>query len=150
MDEMAALGARLLEKGGAIKTATEAQSEAEAETSIASMVAGNVSDAYSSCLMWMQMFNDGGETEAEYEINQDYINRDIDPQALTAILNGVMQGKIPESDFWDYLRRHSVISEEKDDEAIKDELETMGDMGIELEGVDDDDENDEDDEQDGE
>ena len=120
------MGARFLDKGSAVKTATQAQGESESETSTAALVAGNVSEAYEKAIGWLQRFNTGSEQEFKFELNQEYINRDIDPNVVSALLQGVLQGKIPESDFWQYLKDHGAIDEEKTDDQIKDELETQG------------------------
>jgi hypothetical protein len=38
----------------------------------------------------------------------------------------VQGGKLPEGDFWQYLRDRGVINPEKTDDEIRDELEAQG------------------------
>lgn len=129
--QMVALGARLIEKGSAVKTATQAEAETAAEHSALSLIVSNVSEAYTQCLMWMAQFlNVSGEIE--YTLNQDFTQSNLDPQMLQQILQAVMAGKMPESDFWRYLRDFQLIDPEKDDDAIREELASSG-TGLNLE-----------------
>ncbi|WP_312450074.1 DUF4055 domain-containing protein [Stutzerimonas nitrititolerans] len=129
--QMVALGARLIEKGSAVKTATQSEAETAAEHSALSLIVSNVSEAYTQCLMWMAQFlNVSGEIE--YTLNQDFTQANLDPQMLQQILQAVMAGKMPESDFWRYLRDFQLIDPEKDDDAIREELASSG-TGLNLE-----------------
>ena len=129
--QMVALGARLIEKGSAVKTATQAEAETAAEHSALSLIVSNVSEAYTQCLMWMAQFlNVSGEIE--YTLNQDFTQSNLDPQMLQQILQAVMAGKMPESDFWRYLRDFQLIDPEKTDEEIREEIAGSG-TGLNLE-----------------
>lgn len=119
--QMVALGARLIEKGSAVKTATQSEAETAAEHSALSLIVSNVSEAYTQCLTWMaQYLNVSGEIE--YTLNQDFTQANLDPQMLQQILQAVMAGKMPESDFWRYLRDFQLIDPEKTDDDIREEL----------------------------
>ena len=123
--QMLGLGARLITPGSAVKTATEAQGEQEAEHSVLSLVVANVNEAYNKCLGWMLRFmNASGEVK--YEINQDFTRPHLDAQTLAALVQLWMTGKYPEGDLWAQLRKYGLIDEGKDNEAIKDELESQG------------------------
>ncbi len=117
---MSALGARLLTPGGAVKTATEAQADNEAEHSVLSLAVSNVSAAYNRALAWMAAFN--GDGDGEIHINQEFTRPTLDPNMLAQLLAAVNSGKIPDSDFWATLRKAGLIDEAKDDEALKEEL----------------------------
>lgn len=126
--QMIALGARLIQPGSSVKTATEAQGEQETEHSVLSMVCDNVSQAYQQALEWAARFAgvraaDGGIV---FEINQDFVKVALSPQMLTALIAAWQSGKLPSSDLWDQLRRYGVIDPEKTDDEIKDELEGEG------------------------
>lgn len=121
--DMVSLGARLIERGSAVKTATQADNDSAAEHSVLSLVVSNVSEAYSQCLAWMAEFvNAPGE--AIYKLNQDFSQITLDATILSALFNAVQGGKLPAGDFWQYLRDRGVIDPEKTDEQIRDELET--------------------------
>lgn len=121
-DQMVALGARLIERGSAVKTATQADNESAAEHSVLSLVVSNVSEAYTQCLMWMAQFLNISGT-IEYKLNQDFSQITLDATILGGLFNAVQGGKLPESDFWQYLRDRGVINPEKTDDEIRGELE---------------------------
>lgn len=121
--QMVAIGARLITPGSAVKTATEAQSDNETEHSVLSLVVSNVSEAYTQCLEWMLDFM-GASGVAGYQINQEFTKPYLGAQELMALIAALQSGKYPESDFWAEMRRHGLIDPDKDDETIKDELET--------------------------
>lgn len=119
---MQALGAGLLEKGSAVKTATQVTSESRAEYSVLSLAISNINEAYNKCMQWMMMFlNISGD--ALYEINTQYNKTIADAQMLQA-LNALYQGgKFSEVDYWAALRKFELIPADKTDEEIKSELE---------------------------
>ncbi|WP_288074386.1 DUF4055 domain-containing protein [Pseudomonas sp.] len=123
-EDMVSLGARLIERGSAVKTATQADNDSAAEHSVLSLVVSNVSEAYSQCLVWMAEFvNATGEVV--YKLNQDFSQITLDATILAALFNAVQGGKLPEGDFWQYLRDRGVINPEKTDDDIRDELEAQ-------------------------
>lgn len=121
--QLIALGARLIERGSATKTATQADSDSAAEHSVLSLVVSNVSEGYSQCLAWMAEFT-GAAGKAEYKLNQDFTQISLDANIMAALFNAVQGGRLPVTDFWQYLRDRGIINPEKDDDAIRDELET--------------------------
>lgn len=123
-EDMVSLGARLIERGSAVKTATQADNDSAAEHSVLSLVVSNVSEAYSQCLVWMAEFvNATGEVV--YKLNQDFSQITLDATILAALFNAVQGGKLPEGDFWQYLRDRGVINPEKTDDEIRGELEVQ-------------------------
>lgn len=62
--------------------------------------------------------------EAVYKINQDFTQVSLDAAIMSALFNAVQGGRLPESDFWQYLRDRGVIDPEKTDEDIRGELES--------------------------
>lgn len=120
--QMVSLGARLVEAGGAAKTATQDENDAAAEHSVLSLIVSNISEAYTQCLVWMARFaNVSGEFI--YKINQDFTRVSLDAAILRNLFDAVQGGRLPESDFWQYLRDRGVIDPEKTDEEIRDELD---------------------------
>lgn len=125
--QMVALGARLLEKGSAIKTATEAQADQEAETSVLALAVSNLNEAYAIVAMWMEDFMGSGSFI--YEINNDFSALSLDANRLNALVAGWLQGAIPKTDLWAYLRKAGVIDDAKTDEEIEGEVENSLDLG---------------------
>lgn len=132
--QMIALGARLVEKGQAVKTATEAQAEQEVQHSVLSLAVSNVNEAYIVALSWLAQFMGAVSDSINYEINQDFTESSLDSQMLTALVGAWQSGVLPSSDLWGQFRKYGVIDPEKSDEDIKDELETQGD-GLNLDGI---------------
>lgn len=119
--QMRALGARLIQPGSAIKTATEAQGDLEAEHSVLSLAAANVSEAYTVCLQWVLVFmNASGD--ASYAIQVDPGKFSVDGVMLGALVAANQAGKLPDSDLFRIMRKLDVIDPEKTDEQIADEL----------------------------
>lgn len=134
--QMVALGARLIEAGSAVKTATQASNESAAEHSVLSLVVSNVSEVYTRCLGWMAQFMRIAGAP-EYKLNQDFTQVSLDATIMAALFNAVQGGKLPETDFWQYLRDRGVINAEKTDDEIRDELETSA-ASLNLDEEDDD------------
>ena len=121
--QMIALGARLVKRGEAVKTATQAQHDNEAEHSVLSLVVENVSSAYTAALGWAARFmNVTGEVFIE--ISRDFNEYTMDAQKLTAVVAGWQAGAIPMSDMLTSLQRAGLIDSEKTDEEIQDELDS--------------------------
>jgi len=139
-EQMKTLGARLVQKGQAVKTATEAQGDSENEHSVLSLVASNVSEAYTQALEWVAMF-ENVTGEIEYTLSQDFIEHTLDAQMLTALVGAWQAGRLPSSDFWMQMRKHGLVDPDKTDEELDGEVEVMSSgLGLDL----DDDNQDED------
>ena len=128
-EQMAALGARLISADKSLKTATQQQSEDAVANSVLSLCCDNVSAAYTRALTWAAMFaNAAGEVAVE--IPTEFTKFTISSEDLGALVSGVQQGLIPLSDFWARLRQAGVISPEKTDAQIKEELDAMPPPGL--------------------
>lgn len=121
--QMIALGARLIERGSAVKTATQADNDSAAEHSVLSLVVSNVSEAYGQCLRWMAAYSNA-QGDVLYKLNQDFTQISLDANIMAQLFAAVQGGKLPEADFWQYLRDRGVIDPEKTDDEIRDELQT--------------------------
>ena len=122
--QMVALGARLVQPGSAVKTATEAQGQLEAEHSVLSLACSNVSEAYTRALGWAARFM-GADGESALTLSQDFVEQRLEPAMLTALIRAWQSGTLPEGDLWAQLRKYGVIDPEKTDEAIRGEIETQ-------------------------
>ena len=119
--QMAELGARLVEKGGVVKTATEDENDTEVEHSVLSLASSNVSEAYTQALQWVAEFmNTDGDIE--YTLNQEFNKTKLDPQMLMALVGAWQQGTLPDADLWTQYRKVGLIDPEKDDETIREEV----------------------------
>lgn len=132
--QMVAIGARLIEKGSATKTATQAGAENAAEHSVLSLVAANVSEAYTKALQFMAEFM-GATGETVYKLNQDFVEASLDSQMLQALVAAWQAGAMPQSDLFRLLRKFDLVDPEKTDEELRDELDANP-AGLELDNGD--------------
>lgn len=127
--QMKAIGARLITPGSAVKTATEAQSDNESEHSVVSLIAANVSEAYTLALEWMGEWM-GVTGQMEYTLHVEPGKFSVDGVMLTALVGANQSGKLPDSDLFRIMRKMDVIDSEKTDEQIREELAASGPAGL--------------------
>lgn len=123
--QMVALGGRLIDKTSAVKTATQAEGEREASTSILALCVSNVSEGYQDAIRWCARYLDlelPDEGEGLYEINQDFTSVSNDPKTISALVGAWQQGLMAKADVRNYLRRQGTIDPERTDEQIDADL----------------------------
>jgi hypothetical protein len=122
--QMLALGARLIEKGGAVKTATQSEGEREASTSVLAMCTANVSEAYQTAIDWCARYLDlkPAADATTYQINQEFTEVANDPLTITALVGAWQAGIMAMTDVRAYFRRQGTIATERTDEAIDADL----------------------------
>ncbi len=131
--QMVALGARLIDKTQAAKTATQAEGEREASTSILAMCCGNVSEGYQSqiarCARYLDLDFDAS---AAFKISQDFVTPQSNPQTDAMLVDWWQRGLIAKSDARAYIRRQGKLPTERSDEDIDAEiaLQPPGDLAI--------------------
>lgn len=122
---MAQLGARLIAPGQAARTATEAAADDKTSNSVLSIVCDNVSDAYRTALRWVARFaNVGGEVD--FTISTEFSGVQFDAAQMAQVLAAVQAGRMPESDFWTYMRSIGLIAADKSDDEVREELAALG------------------------
>lgn len=124
--QMVALGARLLTPGEAAKTAEQSRSETAAAHSPLSLACENISIAYRQAFTWAAMFDSTSEPKVSYEIHSDFTGLVTNPQLLAELIKSWQSGGVPKSDLWASLRQIGVISPDKSDDDIQDELDAEG------------------------
>jgi len=124
---MIGLGARFMVPGSATKTATQASGELAMQHSVLSLVASNISEAYTQCMVWCCDFLGVAPAEdQQFTINQDFVKLAADAQMLQAMVAAWFQGALPASDLWAWMRKNEAIAAEKTDEDIQQELAAAG------------------------
>ena len=135
------LGAMYIQPGSAVKTAAQVEGEQQTSHSVLSLIASNLSEAYTQCLHWCARYMNVKETEAlEYTVSQDFVPVRADAQMLQAIAASWMQGATPLSDFIAWQQKHGLIDPEKTTEEVIEELggiNRMPDLDVDPDDEDD-------------
>lgn len=121
-DYMIALGARLIEANGAVKTATQSNGEQAASTSVLGICCSNVSEAYAQALQWAAEYMGIQSAGVSYQITQEFIQRVADSGMITAIVAAWQSGAMRDSDMIRIMQKLDMINPESDPAEILDEL----------------------------
>jgi hypothetical protein len=121
IEMMVALGALMLQPTGPAKTATQSAGEQEARHSQLSMIAMNVSEAYTAALESASKFMGASDTVL-VELSTDFIAPEVSPQELQAIMMGFISGSMPIGEYVTYMQKRGFFDNEKDLETLSDEI----------------------------
>lgn len=128
-DYMVALGARLIEQNSAVKTATQAGGEQTTSTSLLSICAANVSEAYTRALNWCARYAGDNSGTSSYVLNQEFIARVADSGMVSALVSAWQSGAMRDSDLVRTFQKLDIIdpADEPDDviQALKDKVPTF-------------------------
>jgi len=140
-NEMAMLGAKLIERGTSARTATQADHEAQTDNSVLSLCAGNVERAVNKALEMLSRMVGGSGSVA---INQRYEMATIDATVLSALFTQVQSGGFLLHDFIRYQQKIGLVAPDKTPEQVESELRDQqplpGTTGLDSsisEGIDD-------------
>lgn len=123
VQDIIGLGGMFIMPGSATKTATQSEGEQIVQHSILSLIASNISEAYTSALQWVCRFMGIEPPEdMEYTLCQDFVAKNADAQMFSALLQGVLSGKLTESAFINWLQKMGIEDQEKTVDEIKEEL----------------------------
>lgn len=111
VDQMVGIGARMMQPGSAVKTATQAGGEQKVQHSVLSLIASNVSEAYDKCLKWVAEYM-GASADMEYKLNQEFEYVSSDAQELQTIGAMFQQGIIPADDYVAYMKKRGYFRED--------------------------------------
>lgn len=128
--QMAAMGARLIQSGGAIKTATQQDSEDAIAHSVLSLACDNSSEAIEKALTWAGQFATGTAVDVEFEIPTEFAAMPLDSAMLAQLLALVQAGKMPDADLFSALRNAGLIDPEKTDDMIREEISSQPVTGM--------------------
>lgn len=109
-EQMAALGARLIEKRSSNKTATESTQDFTRETSILQDCAENVTSAINSALLDVVAFGSYSLTKPTYELNTDFDTDSLDPTTRAQIVSEWQKGCITFEEMRAQLRRAKIAT----------------------------------------
>jgi hypothetical protein len=130
LNMMVGLGAMFITPGTTAKTATQSNGEQFAQHSILSLIVSNVSDGYKKAFKFAALFM-GGTGESVFEINKHFVAPNADANMIREVVASFMGGTMPQIDFFNWQKKHGLISEEKVFEEYVEELDRapMVDLG---------------------
>lgn len=111
------LGLQLGQAGSAVKTATQAEHDAHAQYSKASLCVANLNEGFENVLAWCSAYL-GITSTAKFKIRQNFIEPTIDVNILNTLSALVDGGKIPKSALYERARAMGLISAELSDDDI--------------------------------
>jgi len=122
---MASIGAKML-TGGAdvVKAAETARIEASSETATLSIIANIVDDTMQQLLEIIAEWS--GATEPAYEVNRDFIDSKLDPQAVLAYLQVLQSGGMSLDSFLNLLVKGELLPKGVTAEDEADRIDTTG------------------------
>lgn len=95
---MVQIGAKIISKGGAQRTAEEARIQATSENSMLDTLVGNMDEAFTKALTDCRAFISSTEAEIVFSLNSDFWQDSIAPQEIMAMIQGNDAGVMPKID----------------------------------------------------
>ena len=150
-EHMVGLGALFVQPGSSVKTATQSRGEQKVDNSQLSLIAGNVSAAYTEALVHAANFmNDG--TASTITLNQNYVENELDPAELREMTVAYLAGTIAPTAYFSFLKRKEIEADDRELEDWQEETANVAeltDLSMEAQraglGADDDENEDDDD-----
>lgn len=135
--QMVAIGAKLVEQREVTQTATEAEINSAAETSVLQSCAGNVEAAFQWALEWCGIFSGSiayaDDAEARKKVVSYQLNTDFDIMRLTwqdrqQLLKEWVAHAISTSEYRNVLRQAGIASLPDDEFAAQQKIDQMADL----------------------
>lgn len=121
-EEMVMLGAQLIQRGGQAETAEAARLRAGTESSVLDRIANDLSEDIEAALEDCARFMRIDPETINYKLNTDFFESGLSPQALMAVIQGVTNRVIAQSDALDMIRTGKLgidAGRENDDIALE-------------------------------
>ena len=123
--QFVALGAQIVSENTANETAFAVGAKLSTNTSALALSAGNVSDAYKTCLKWCENYmTTAPKGDVVFSLNTDFFPASVDAATLTAWVAGIQGGVLPKSALYDQMRDANLTA--LTDDEIMAEVEESG------------------------
>lgn len=119
------LGYQLGQAGTGIKTATQADNEAQAQHSKASLCVANINEGFHQALLYCHMFV-GVNAKSKFVIKQQFSPINVDANILSVLSNLIDGGKLPKSVLWNKAKEFNLLDPELNDDEITGMIEADG------------------------
>lgn len=130
-DQMAKLGAKLVERNSSTKTATQADYDAQTDNSILSIASSNVEACFNKALAICAEFT-GNAGSGEVVMPAKFDVAALDATAITALMAAVQGGMLLAADFVRYMQKIGVADANMSVEEILDAIRTQAPIGVGL------------------
>lgn len=127
-EEMAALGAKMLQPGGVAKTAQQDAGEQRLQHSVLSLVSVNVEDAYQWAAERVQEFM-GVAGEIEVKLNRSFMEPMVTAEKMREMRENLLSGVIGPEEMFMALQRSGDIKADKTFDEYSEELGMRGVTG---------------------
>jgi hypothetical protein len=115
---MVQIGAKIISKGGAQRTAEEARIQAASENSMLDTVVGNINEAITGVLTDCRRFVSSTKADIEFKLNDDFWQDSLNPQEIMAMIQGYDAGVMPKVDIVRRLKDAGWIQSDEMPEDI--------------------------------
>jgi len=124
VEDMRAIGVRIVSQNGQEETATAAVINHASTNSMLSNIVQNASSAITSVLEWNALFM-GANGSIQYEINDDFYDKTLDPQQVIAQIQLFDRQIIAKQDMRSIARKSGMLDAERTDEMIDADAEDI-------------------------
>lgn len=125
-EEMAALGAKLIQPGTVAKTATQDAGEQRSQHSVLSLVSVNVEDAYQWACERVADFMGANPSEIEIKLSRAFMEPVVTSEKMREMRENLLAGVVGPSEMFRILQRAGDIDPEKTEEEYQEEVAGRG------------------------
>jgi hypothetical protein len=120
LNEMVAIGARIVTDRGQNETAEGARIRFASENSVLGDVVNNLSEALEKCIYWVAEFM-GVTGEIEFYLNTEFYDKSVDPQMIMSMVTLLDRELIGEADIFERLKAAGLVDPERTLDMVKSE-----------------------------
>jgi hypothetical protein len=120
LNEMVAIGARIVTDRGQNETAEGARIRFASENSVLGDVVNNLSEALFTCILWVGEFM-GFDGDTEFYMNTEFYDKSVDPQLIMSMVTLLDREIIGEADIFDRLKSAGLIEPGRTLDMVKSE-----------------------------
>ena len=118
--QMVAIGARIITDRADRETAEAARIRFASENSVLGDVVGNLSMAIEKCIGWVGEFMGVDADDAEFKINREFYDRDVDPQMIMSMVTLLDRNIVGEEDIFERLKSGGIIDPQRTMDDVRD------------------------------
>ena len=133
IDDMKAIGARILQPGGVAKTAQQDLGEQRVQHSVLSLAIVNIEDAYNTALRFVSEYMN--TPEPSLSLSRSFMLPEVNPEMIDRLMSLFDRGLVGETEAFSVLSRAHILDDEKTVEEYSEEVRVRGvDDGATLDG----------------